>query len=80
MRVRVRSGPAAGGGGYAGRHRAEELGMSWKHAALIEEVEGDCPILRRGHGSRAGRPQSEQTGGGVGVGVQKMSMGARQAK
>ena len=45
--------------------------MSWKHAALIEEVEGDCLILRRGHGSRAGRPQSEQTGGGVGVGVQK---------
>ena len=36
--------------------------MSWKHAALIEEVEGDCLILRRGHGSSAGQPQSKQTG------------------
>ena len=54
--------------------------MSWKPAALVEEVEGNCPILRRGHGSRAGRPHSEQTGGGVGVGVQKMSMGAKHAR
>ena len=30
-----------------GRHRAEERGMSWKPAALLEEVEGKCPRLRR---------------------------------
>ena len=54
--------------------------MSWKPAALLEEVEGKCPILRRGRGGRAGRRLREQTGGGVGVRVQKMSMGAKHAR
>ena len=39
-----------------GRPRAEEPGISWKPAALLEEVEGKCPRLRRVAGvARVGR-------------------------
>jgi hypothetical protein len=54
--------------------------MSWKHAALVEEVEGNCPILRRGHASRGSRSQRQQTGARRGRGMLKMSMGARYAR
>ena len=60
-----------------GRHRAEEPGMSWKHAGLLEEVKGKCPRLRRVAGvGRVGRRASRRVRG-VGVAWHEMSMGAR---